>query len=131
MGEKLRLMRITQWFERTGPQVWQLGTAGIGFVLAAGNVFGCIHPFGMALVMGAGPNYLLSTTAGAMLGYFAFLPMVESLRYLAAIAVVLAGRMMFRDQFLPGAAAGCGTLIVVQLMLFTSGISGIPEAFST
>ena len=131
MGEKLRLMRITQWFERTGPQVWQLGTAGIGFVLAAGNVFGGIHPFGMALVMGAGPNYLLSTTAGAMLGYFAFLPMVESLRYLAAIAVVLAGRMMFRDQFLPGAAAGCGTLIVVQLMLFTSGISGIPEAFST
>lgn len=131
MGGKVRLLRLTQWLERTGPLVWQLGTSGIGFVLAAGSVFGGLHPFGMALVMGAGSGSLFSTAAGAMLGYFVFLPLSESLRYLAAIAVILAGRIMFREQFLPGAVGGCGTLIVVQLMLSMGGLSSVPQAFAT
>lgn len=131
MGEKLRLLHPGHWLERMGPWVWQLGSMGVGFLLASGSVFEQIHPFGLALVLGTSPGSLLSATAGVICGYLTSLPLSESLRYVAAVAVAMVGRMMFRGQFFPGAVGGCGTLLMVQLMLSFSELSGVPQAFAT
>lgn len=131
MNEKLRKMRLRTWLAGAGPSLWQL-TAGVGgFVLAAGGVFGGLHPFGLALVLGVGGDYFASAAAGAALGYLALLPLTQGLRYLAAVAAALAGRWLFKDKFTPGAVGGCGTLLAVQLMLSVSGLSGLGAAVGT
>ena len=123
MGEKLRLLplrRLAGW----EPGLQQLGAGALGALMAAGSVFGGLHPFGMALLMGAGPARLWAAGAGVLAGYLAFLPLADGLRYLAAAAVVLAGKALFRGQFWPAAAGGCATLLAVQMMLAVSGLAG-------
>ena len=53
MGEKLRLLplrRLAGW----GPGLQQLASGALGALMAAGSVFGGLHPFGLTLLMGAG-----------------------------------------------------------------------------
>ena len=127
MGEKLRLLplqRLAGW----GPGLQQLASGALGALMAAGSVFGGLHPFGLALLMGVGSARLWAAGAGVLAGYLLLLPLADGLRYLAAAAVVLAGRAMFREQFWPAAAGGCGTLLAVQLMLAVSGLAGPPQS---
>ena len=131
MNEHLRALRLRRRLEQAGPVLWQLAAGGSGFALAAGGVFGGLHPFGLALVLGAGQSWLQSAAAGAALGYLALLDPVDSLRWLAALASALAGRWLFRTVFWPAAAAGCGTLLLVQLMLSMAGLSTPAAAFAT
>ena len=116
----LPLRRLAGW----EPGLQQLGAGALGALMAAGSVFGGLHPFGMALLMGAGPARLWAAGAGVLAGYLAFLPLADGLRYLAAAAVVLAGKALFRGQFWPAAAGGCATLLAVQMMLAVSGLAG-------
>ena len=120
----LPLRRLAGW----EPGLQQLGAGALGALMAAGSVFGGLHPFGMALLMGAGPARLWAAGAGVLAGYLAFLPLADGLRYLAAAAVVLAGKALFRGQFWPAAAGGCATLLAVQMLLAVSGLAGPAQA---
>lgn len=131
MNEHLRALRLRRRLEEAGPVLWQMAAGIGGFSLAAGGVFGGLHPFGLSLVLGVGQSWVQSATAGAALGYLALLDPVDSLRWLAALASALAGRWLFRTTFWPAAAAGCGTLLLVQLMLSMAGLSTPAAAFAT
>ena len=112
MNEHLRTLRLRRRLEEAGPVLWQLAAGGGGFALAAGGVFGGLHPFGLSLVLGVGQSWVQSAAAGAALGYLALLDPVDSLRWLAALASALAGRWLFRTTFWPAAVAGSGTLLL-------------------
>ena len=99
-------------------------------MLAAGGVFGGLHPFGLAFVLGAGQSFAAAGAAGAAVGYLALLPLTEGLRYLAAVAAALAGRWLFW-KVRAGRGGGCGTLLAVQLMLSVSGLSTPAAAMGT
>ena len=129
--EKLREAKLRRWLGAAGPTLWQLAAGAGGFVLAAGGVFGGLHPFGLAFVLGAGQSFAAAGAAGAAVGYLALLPLTEGLRYLAAVAAALAGRWLFKEKFAPGAVGGCGTLLAVQLMLSVSGLSTPAAAMGT
>lgn len=131
MNEHLRALRLRRRLEEAGPVLWQMAAGIGGFSLAAGGVFGGLHPFGLSLVLGVGQSWVQSAAAGAALGYLALLDPVDSLRWLAALASALAGRWLFRTTFWPAAAAGCGTLLLVQLMLSMAGLSTPASAFAT
>ena len=131
MNEHLRTLRLRRRLEEAGPVLWQLAAGGGGFALAAGGVFGGLHPFGLSLVLGVGQSWVQSAAAGAALGYLALLDSVDSLRWLAALASALAGRWLFRTTFWPAAVAGSGTLLLVQLMLSLAGLSTPAAAFAT
>ena len=106
MNEHLRALRLRRRLEEAGPVLWQMAAGIGGFSLAAGGVFGGLHPFGLSLVLGVGQSWVQSAAAGAALGYLALLDPVDSLRWLAALASALAGRWLFRTTFWPAAAAG-------------------------
>ena len=131
MNEHLRTLRLRRRLEEAGPVLWQLAAGGGGFALAAGGVFGGLHPFGLSLVLGVGQSWVQSAAAGAALGYLALLDPVDSLRWLAALASALAGRWLFRTTFWPAAVAGSGTLLLVQLMLSLADLSTPAAAFAT
>ena len=52
MNEHLRTLRLRRRLEEAGPVLWQLAAGGGGFALAAGGVFGGLHPFGLSLEIG-------------------------------------------------------------------------------
>ena len=123
MKEQLRALRLRRRLEEAAPALWQLAAGLGGFALAAGGVFGGLHPFGLALVLGAGQNWAASAGAGAALGYLALLDPVDGLRWLAAVASALAGRWLFPKNPWPAFVAGSGALLLVRLMLSLAGLS--------
>ena len=119
-----------QRLQKIAPGLCQLGAAAISIALAAGSIFGGLHPFALGFIMGVSAPYVLSCAVGASAGYFLFLPITESLCYIAASAAALAGRSLFKKMFFPAAAGGSSVLLLVQLMLSVSGLSGIGPAIS-
>lgn len=119
-----RMVRVRM--ERLAPLVWRLAAAPAGFVLAGASLFGAVHPLGLALVLGARGGAALLAGAGAALGCVFLLPTVSAVRYLGALAAATAGRLLIRRPaaFWPAAAAGCGTLLLVQTLLAVSGVGG-------
>lgn len=131
MNVTLHRQALAQKITQAGPGLWQFAVAAEGFLLAAAGVFGGLRPLGLGLVFGIGAPYALTGAAGAALGYFLLVPTGDSLRYIAAVAAALAGRGLFKKMFFPGAAGGCGVLLMVQLMLSLSGLSNPAEALGT
>ena len=131
MKEQLRALRLRRRLEEAAPALWQLAAGLGGFALAAGGVFGGLHPFGLALVLGAGQNWAASAGAGAALGYLALLDPVDGLRWLAAVASALAGRWLFPKNPWPAFVAGSGALLLVRLMLSLAGLSTPAASFAT
>ena len=114
---------------RAVPVLWRLAAAPGGFVLAGASVFGAVHPLGLALVLGARGGTALLASAGAALGCVFLLPAADAARYLGALAAAAAGRLLVRrpSAFWPAAAAGCGTLLLIQTLLAAGGVGGAAD----
>lgn len=110
--------------------LWQAAAVLAGLLAGGGAVFGTLHPFGLALVLGAGRQTMFAAAAGAAAGSLLLLEPVAAMRYIGAVAAGLAGRCLGRKKFWPGAAAGCGCLLAVQLMLSLSGLGGVSDALA-
>lgn len=116
---------------RAAALLWQGAAVLAGLLAGGGAVFGALHPFGLALVLGAGRQTMFAAAAGAAAGSLLLLDAAASARYLGAIAAALAGRWIGRERFWPGAAAGCGCLLAVQLMLSMAGLGSTADALNT
>jgi len=106
----------------------QAGTALLGFVLAGGQVFGGLSPFGLALVMGLDRTLVPAAGLGALVGSLVRLPPVDALRCTGALAAALGGRLLVPQKRWVGMAAGAGCLLMVQLILILCGLGSLPEA---
>ena len=106
----------------------QAGTALLGFVLAGGQVFGGLSPFGLALVMGLDRTLVPAAGMGALVGSLVRLPPVDALRCTGALAAALGGRFLVPQKRWVGMAAGAGCLLMVQLILILCGLGSLPEA---
>ena len=101
---------------------WQGAAAVTGAVLGAGQVWGGAAPFGLALVIGCPPTYLLASGVGALAGALAFQPIAMGLKLAGALAAAVAGRWLSGGKSRTGALAGCITLAAAQLLgIFFSG----------
>lgn len=107
------LEQETRWT----PIGWQLAHFGLGFVLAGGELFGAVTPFGLGLVMGSSRGYLLATTLGTLTGSALLLPHITAIRLGGAIAAAFAGRWLFREKYWVSAASGTSALLLVQLLV--------------
>ena len=100
--------------------LWQLAAAGCGCLLGGGQVYGGAAPFGLALVLGCKQGYALAAAVGAMLGALVFLPLELALKLIGATTAALAGRQIGRQlgrgQYIPATAAGCGVLLLEQVL---------------
>lgn len=98
--------------------LWQALAALSGGLLAAGQVYGGAAPFGLALVMGCAPGYLLPAAVGAALGSLLFLPTDLALKLMGAILAAamarLAARQIRRSETRLAVGAGCGALLLEQ-----------------
>lgn len=129
MNEKLRRAGLQKWLEDAAPNLWQVAAAGGGILLSTSGVLGGLYPFGLAFLLGIGTEYIFAAAAGVAVGYLAFLPITQSLQYLAAVAAALAGRCLFKNKFVPGAASAASTMLLVQSMLAISGLATAAETF--
>ena len=101
---------------------WQGAAAAAGAVLSAGQVYGGAAPFGLALVIGCPPAYLLASGVGALAGSLVFQPIGMGLKLAGALAAAVAGRLLSGGKARVGALAGCLTLAAVQLLgIFLAG----------
>ena len=100
----------------------QQGLAGLmGFVMAGGRLLE-LYPLGLGFVLGVPERWLFSAAAGACFGSLLLEPMA-ALRTVGAIAAALAGRCLDRNSRWTGIGAGCGCLLLVQLLLALSGLA--------
>ena len=106
----------------------QAGAALMGFMLAGGRVFGGLSPFGLALVMGLDRTLVPAAGLGALVGSLIWLPPVDALRCIGALAAALGGRLLVPKKRWAGMAAGAGCLLAVQLILILCGLGSLPEA---
>ena len=127
IGEKVQSRTMQQTRQRWEPWAWQLGQGGFGLLLTAGRVFGGMHPFGIAWLLGVNDSSLWSVGAGVVAGYVLCLPLSEGLGYLAAAAVTVAARALFPRQFTPAAISSAATLLAVQVLLAAAGITSLPQ----
>lgn len=95
--------------------LWQGAAAAAGLLAGAGQVYGGAAPFGLALVLGCQPGYLLACAAGALAGGLLFQPMDLCIKLAGAVAAGVAGRQLWSARYLPAAALGCGTLLAEEL----------------
>lgn len=102
---------------------WQGAAAVTGAVLGAGQVYGGAAPFGLALVIGCPPAYLLASGLGALAGSLAFQPVGLGLKLAGALAAAV-GTRWFTGKVRTGALAGGLTLAALQLLeiFFAGGI---------
>ena len=101
---------------------WQGAAAAAGAVLSAGQVYGGAAPFGLALVIGCPPAYLLASGVGALAGSLVFQPIGMGLKLAGALVAAVAGRLLSGGKARVGALAGCLTLAAVQLLgIFLAG----------
>ena len=96
--------------------LWQAAAAGAGVLAGAGQVYGGAAPFGLALVLGCQPGYILACAAGALAGGLLFQSMDLCVRLAGAVAAAVAGRRLWPGKFLPAASLGCGTLLAEELL---------------
>ena len=68
IGEKVQSRTMQQTRQRWEPWAWQLGQGGFGLLLTAGQVFGGMHPFGIAWLLGVNDSSLWSVGAGVVAG---------------------------------------------------------------
>lgn len=115
---------------RAAALLWQAAAALAGALAAGGAVFGSLHPFGLALVLAAGRPTVLAAAAGAAAGCLVLLEPVAAARYLGAVVAAAAGRVLGKARFWPGAAAGCGCLLTVQLLLSLAGFGSISDSLA-
>lgn len=103
---------------------WQGAAAVTGAVLGAGQVYGGAAPFGLALVMGCPPAYLLASGVGALVGSLAFQPLAMGLKLAAGVAAAVAGRWLGGGQLRVGALTGGLALLTAQFLeiFFAGGI---------
>lgn len=94
-----------QWGRWT-PWAWQLAGAGMGFLLAGGQVAGGVSPLGLGYLMACSPGYLLAGGLGVLTGTLILQPSFEALPLLGAALLVLAARLAFRTGFWAGALTG-------------------------
>lgn len=134
MLQKLRQglpgVHLPRWDGRLAPLGWQAAGFLAGVLAGGGSLFGSLHPFGLALVLGLQPSLMFAAAAGAVAGHLLLLAPTVALRYLGAVAAALAGRWLAKNKFWPGAAAGCGCLLLVQLLLSLSGLAGLADALA-
>ncbi|MFR3226767.1 MAG: hypothetical protein ACLTNY_07405, partial [Blautia massiliensis (ex Durand et al. 2017)] len=96
---------------RTSALLWQGAAACTGLVLGAGQVYGGAAPFGLALVIGCPPGYLLAAGAGALASSLVFQPLGMGLKLAGALAAAVAGRWLGGGKARTGALAGCLALL--------------------
>lgn len=103
---------------------WQGAAALTGAVLGAGQVYGGAAPFGLALVIGCPPAYLLASGVGALAGSLVFQPIAMGLKLAGALAAAVAGRWLSGGKSRVGAWAGGIALLVTQALgiFFAGGI---------
>lgn len=103
---------------------WQGAAALTGAVLGAGQVYGGAAPFGLALVIGCPPAYLLASGVGTLAGSLAFQPLSTGLKLAGALAAAVAGRWLSGGKTRVGALAGGLTLAAAQFLgiFFAGGI---------
>ena len=128
LREKLPRPTLPRWDGQLAPLGWLAAAFGCGVLFGGAELFGALHPLGLALVYGVQHGLVCGAAAGAMLGYLLLLPTVEALRYLGAVAAALAGRLLMKQRFWPAAVAGTGCLLLVQLMLSVSGAGSLADA---
>ena len=101
---------------------WQGAAAVTGAALGAGQVYGGAAPFGLALVMGCPPAYLLASGVGALVGSLAFQPLTMGLKLAAGVAAAVAGRWLGGGQLRVGALTGGLALLTAQFLeIFFAG----------
>lgn len=102
--------------------LWQGAAAAAGAALGAGQVYGGAAPFGLALVIGCPPGYLLAAGVGALGGSLLFQPAVMGLQLAAALLAAVTARRLDHGRVRTGALAACLTLAGLQLLgVFLAG----------
>lgn len=91
-----------------------------GMVFSAASLPGGITPLGMALVIGIRPGMAPAAGLGALLGSLLFAEPYTGLRMAGAVGAAVLARGLGRG-WQPGAAAGGGTLLLIEAMLSASG----------
>ena len=130
LRSRLPELHLPRWDGRLSPAGWQVISFFAGVLAGGGSLFGVLHPFGLALVLGLQPQLVFSAAAGTALGHLWLLEPVTAMRYLGAVAAALGGRWLGSRRFWPGAVAGCSCLLLVQLLLSLSGLSSLSDALA-
>ena len=130
IGQKIQQVRKTRRGELFYEGVVLAGQAFTGVLAACGTLFGGLHPLGLAWMLGVAKQGVWTSAVGVMLGYLFSLPIGESLRYLAAVGVVLLARTLLPERFMISALGGAGSLLLVELLLSLSGLSGLQQGLS-
>ncbi len=112
----------------------QLGTAAAAALLAQVSVFSGLHPFGLALIIGAPDRFSVAALAGFVAGGFIFKLNVNTTAYTAAAGVVAALRWILagmakgrrrKSSYLPSLFAGLlsAGLSEISVMLLSGAFS--------
>ncbi len=118
----------SQLFEklhRSGHIVQQAASAALGMVMSGASIMLSAAPFGIAWASSSTPKSLLSSCAGAALGYLLLPGGDSSVRYIACIAVFLALRWVF--SFLPDSSV---TMLSPFLAGSTVAVTGLAIAIA-
>jgi stage II sporulation protein E len=126
MPEQTKLREITEPETGTQPIAphagaqgaalgWQAVAASVGFALGAGKIYGGAAPFGLAMVMGCAPGYMLAAAAGTMIGALLFQPIQLAVELVGALLAIVAARRLVREHFWPVAASGGAVLLLEQV----------------
>ncbi|MDD6320281.1 MAG: SpoIIE family protein phosphatase [Oscillospiraceae bacterium] len=124
--------RALRTAEARGPQgarraavLWQLAALAAGMLLSAGRIYGGACPFGLALLIGCPISRLPAAALGCLAGSLAFQPLDTALKLTGACVAALTGRQVTaklgKDDLVPGAAIGCGTLLLEQALVSLAG----------
>ena len=118
----LRLEALLPAGARWSALAWQGAAAVTGAVLGAGQIYGGAAPFGLALVIGCPPAYLLASGVGALAGSLLFQPVAMGLKLAGALAAAVAGRWLSGGNSRTAAWAGGLTLLAIQALgIFLAG----------
>ena len=95
----LRLEALLPAGARWSALAWQGAAAVTGAVLGAGQIYGGAAPFGLALVIGCPPAYLLASGVGALAGSLLFQPVAMGLKLAGGAGGCRGGAAAQRRQF--------------------------------
>ena len=106
------------------PYAGYAGAFLAGGILAAGVLPGGTAPLGLALTVGINRGMAPAAGLGALLGSLVFLEPFTGLRLAGAVGAAVLARGLGKG-WVPGAAAGCGALLLIECML-GFGSSAVP-----
>ena len=103
------------------PALRRLAAVAVGFAGGWAMLYGALLPFGLGLTLGAAEDCFAACAAGAALAVLLRGTGLRGVCLLCGLGAAVAVRWVWPKRFGPGAAAGCGALVVSALCFLPAG----------